>query len=771
MSAEDRVQLTRIAVSGQGGICLYGSDNGTLRLWDFETGEVLRTYRGHAGAINAIAIGVDDRIAVTGSADNTVMLWRVDTAEPLLRLEGHGGEVLSVALSPDEETCLSASSDGTLNLWDLKGGKLLNSFAGSEGEAIPSIAMSEYGFMALSGSADGALRLWDLKDGKELNRIEGHQGTVLSVAISSKGRYALSGGEDNSVRYWDLSAGVLLKTFEGHRGPVFAVALLPDDRSAVSGSADGTLKIWDLRTGAVLRTLEGHRGTVRSVALLWSMSHLVSCSDDNTIKIWDPESGRLRRTVEVGRFWATAERQRALLDLLLYASKTPHQNLSDSLAVMLEDLDRWLSGRLRAVFHHPDFQKCEATWRGLHYLVTNTYPDELLKIRVLDCSRDMLKADMLDSSPLGRSHLYRVVAEPFQRFQGEPFGVLIGDFEFSHASEDVEVLTRISRIAAAVHAPFISAAAPSIFQLEDFTHLSSSLDIGRVLSAPDYDPWHAFRASEESRYVALVLPHMLMRLPYGRETTPTEGFDFAEHEHVSEFSRCLWGNPAYGLGARLTNAFALYHWCAAIQGIEGGGLVEMLPIHTFRNADETLFNKASLDAEIDSGLEKELAHQGFIPLARPGGSDYPAFFSSNTTHNAGVDDDGGFPAENRLSLQLPYRICLSRFAHYLKIIVAEKMGFLGYKQMEDYLNRWMARYVQTDSADDEAQAIKAEFPLSEGRIEIHGSKEAPDLYGFYETTGSLAADVFLNPRFQLETLPTAARIGMTLPSLAIDMPA
>ena len=317
----------------------------------------------------------------------------------------------------------------------------------------------------------------------------------------------------------------------------------------------------------------------------------------------------------------------------------------------------------------------------------------------------------------------------------------------------ISLLEKVSNVAAAAHAPFLSAAAPGILGLESFTDLPNPRDLAKKFETPDYAKWKSFRESEDSRYVGLTLPHILMRLPYGPDTVPVETFNFKEDVDGTDHSKYLWGNAAYAMGARLTDAFAKYGWTAAIRGVEGGGRVDGLPTHTFRTDDGEIALKCPTEIAITDRREKELSDLGFIPLVHCKGTDYAAFFGAQSCQKAKKYDTDAANANARLSTQLQYMMAISRFAHYLKSIMRDKVGsFMTRKNCEDFLNRWIKNYVV--SSEDVSAEVKAKYPLKEARVEV---AEVPGKPGVYR------AVAFLKPHFQLDELTVSLRLVAELP--------
>lgn len=420
----------------------------------------------------------------------------------------------------------------------------------------------------------------------------------------------------------------------------------------------------------------------------------------------------------------------------------------------IAQIDKLLSDQLNEVMHHADFQKLEASWRGLFYLVSQSETGEKLKIRVMNTTKNELLKDMEKATEFDQSTLFKkIYEEEFGMFGGASYGALIGDYEFGNHPQDLSLLEKISQVAAASHAPFISAASPKMFNLDSYTELGQPRDLAKVFQSVDYAKWKSFRDSEDSRYVALALPHVLSRLPYGAANVPVENFNFEEDVTGTEHDKYLWGNAAYALGTRLTDAFAKYHWTAAIRGVEGGGLVQGLPVHTFKTDEGDVALKCPTEIAITDRREKELADLGFIPLVHCKGTDYAAFFSTQTSNKAKTYDTDAANANARLSSQLQYILAISRFAHYLKSIMRDKIGsFMTRKDAEDFLNRWISKYVLLD--DSAGQEIKASYPLREARVDV---AEIPGKPGCYR------AVAFLKPHYQLDELSVSLRLVADLP--------
>ena len=417
-------------------------------------------------------------------------------------------------------------------------------------------------------------------------------------------------------------------------------------------------------------------------------------------------------------------------------------------------IDQLLTDQLNEIMHDPAFQQLEASWRGLHYLVSNTETGTTLKLRLLNAKKGEVLNDLERAVEFDQSTQFKqLYEEEYGTFGGHPYSVLVGDYEFGRHPQDMAWLEKMSNVAAAAHAPFIAAASPKLFDLTSFTELGNPRDLAKLFDNTELVKWRSFRESDDSRYVALTLPHILLRLPYGPDTKPVEEFDFREDVDGKDHSKYLWGNAAYALAARITDAFSKYKWTAAIRGVEGGGIVEGLPTHTFRTDEGDVALKCPTEIAITDRREKELNDLGFISLVHCKNTDYAAFFGGQTTQKPKVYNTPQATANARVSSQLPYILAASRFAHYIKAIMRDKIGsFMTRENVEKYLNTWVANYVLLN--DNASQASKAEYPLREARVDVYDTRGKP---------GCSRATVSLRPHSQLEELTASIRLVAELP--------
>jgi type VI secretion system protein ImpC len=476
------------------------------------------------------------------------------------------------------------------------------------------------------------------------------------------------------------------------------------------------------------------------------------------------ELSLLDQIVDQGRFGAEPalrERGRNLIrsfvSEVLEGAITIAPDTEAMLNARIAQIDHLISLQLNEIMHHPDFQRLEGSWRGLKYLLSQTETGTTLKIKVLNVNKKELLRDLQRAPEFDQSALFKkVYEEEFGIFGGAPFGALVGDYEFGRSGQDIELLEKVSQVAAASHAPFLTAASPEMFNMESFTQLDAPRDLAKVFDTTEYAKWKSFRESEDARYVALTAPRMLLREPYGKATVPVEAFDYEEKVDGTDHDRYLWGNAAWALAARVNQSFAKYGWCATIRGVESGGLVEGLPVHNFATDSGDVAMKCPAETPITDRREKELADLGFVPLVHCKGTDKAAFFSVQSAQKPKVYDKDSATANARISAQLPYIFAVSRFAHYLKAMMRDKIGgYMSRDEADTFLNRWISNYVVSN--DSAGFSIKAEKPLKQARIDV---VEIPGKPGAYR------AVAFLRPHFQLDELTMSMRLVADLPAPA-----
>jgi type VI secretion system protein ImpC len=464
-----------------------------------------------------------------------------------------------------------------------------------------------------------------------------------------------------------------------------------------------------------------------------------------------PSSDQAREAVEAA---VRTLAQQALADAQLISGDS-----MDTIGAIIAAIDRKLTEQTNRIIHDTNFQALESAWRGLQHLVTNTETDEHLKIRVLNISKKDLsrtlrryKGVAWDQSPVFK----KIYEEEYGQIGGQPYGALIGDYYFDHSPPDVELLSGIGRIAAASHAPFIAAAAPSVMRMESWQELANPRDLTKIFQTPEYAAWRSLRESEDSRYIALTMPRTLGRLPYGAKTSPIDEFEFEEDVDGAHADKYLWTNAAYAMATNLTRSFKAYGWLSRIRGVESGGLVEDLPTHTFPTDDGGVDMKCPTEIAISDRREAELSKNGFLPLIHRKNSDLAVFLGSQTLNKPARYEDPAATANAELSARLPYMFSTSRFAHYLKCMVRDKIGsFKERREVQQWLNSWIENYVHADPSTA-SEDIRARHPLTAAEVVVEDVEGNP---GYY------SAKFFLRPHYQLEGLTVSLRLVSRLPSI------
>lgn len=428
------------------------------------------------------------------------------------------------------------------------------------------------------------------------------------------------------------------------------------------------------------------------------------------------------------------------------------KNAIQLIEAQIKGLDKALTSQLNEILHKPDFQELEGAWRGLNYLVSKTETSARLKIRVLHATKKEMLKDIENASDFDQSRLFKMIyEEEYGTYGGEPYGCLVGGYEFGRGNADIDLLMGLSNIAAAAHAPFLSSANANMFGLETFEKLGDPRDLAKLFES-NMEKWNQFRSMEDSRYVGLTLPRMLARLPYGADN-PIEGFDFVEDVDGTDHNKYCWTASSWALGERITNAFANYSWTAAIRGAEGGGMVAGMNLHKFKTADGDIATKIPTEVAITDRREKELNDLGFAALVFCKNTNYSTFFGTPTVQKARTYDSDSANANARISAMLPYVLSASRFAHYLKVLARDKVGsFMTREEVSSYLNRWIMQYVL--GKDDAGQSLKAKYPLRDARVDVSDVPGRP---------GAYRAVVFVRPHFQLDELSASIRLVADLP--------
>ncbi|MGO9108458.1 MAG: type VI secretion system contractile sheath large subunit [Thermoguttaceae bacterium] len=444
------------------------------------------------------------------------------------------------------------------------------------------------------------------------------------------------------------------------------------------------------------------------------------------------------------------------------------EQLLARLARDIARLDAVLSAQVNAILHHPQFQQLEASWRGLHFLVEQADMAEGLKVRVLNATWKELVRDLDRAIEFDQSQLFRkVYSDEFGTPGGEPFGILLGDYEIwprpsaAHPVNDIEALQKIAGVAAAAFAPFLAGVHPSMFGLDHFSELEQPLNLARAFDQMEYFHWNTLRKEEDVRFIGLTMPRVLMRLPYEDDGSRADGFRFREDVTGPDRSRYLWGTAVYAFGAVVLQAFTQSGWLADIRGVKpgatGGGVVSGLPVHCFTTDKHGVAPKCSTDVMITDYQEQELGELGFVPLCHCPGTELAVFYTNQSIQKPKKYDEPAATMNARISAMLQYMLCASRFAHYLKVMARDKIGsFQEASDCEYYLHNWLQQYVTSDA--EASPATKARYPLREARVKVEESRGKP---------GSYMCTAHLWPHFQLDGLTAAIRLRTELAPIQV----
>jgi type VI secretion system protein ImpC len=467
-------------------------------------------------------------------------------------------------------------------------------------------------------------------------------------------------------------------------------------------------------------------------------------------KEFKPKTDRARSEVE--------NAVRTLAEQALRETTVVSDDVIGTIKAIIAEIDKKLSDQVNVILHHERFQQVESAWRGLEHLVSNTETDEMLKIRVMNISKKDLaktlkkyKGTAWDQSPVFK----KLYEQEYGQLGGEPYGCLVGDYYFDHTPGDVEMLGQMAQIAAAAHAPFIAADAPTVMGMDSWQELANPRDLAKIFSSPEYAAWRSLRESDDAKYLGLAMPRFLARVPYGAKTNPVEEFDFEEETTGCDHSKYTWANAAYTMAVNINRSFKQYGWCTAIRGVESGGAVEGLPVHTFPSDDGGVDMKCPTEIAISDRREAELAASGFMPLIHRKNTDVAAFIGAQSLQKPAEYTDPDATASARLSARLPYLFAVNRFAHYLKCMVRDKIGsFKERADMERFLSNWIKDYVlgNPGSAGDE---LKARKPLAAAEVTVSEIEGNP---GYY------AAKFSLRPHYQLEGVTVNLSLVSKLPS-------
>ena len=470
--------------------------------------------------------------------------------------------------------------------------------------------------------------------------------------------------------------------------------------------------------------------------------------------------GLLDQVIAATRPQSSGEQERAkdyfrqFLDHAVKPGQVVSKDVETNIKVWIGEIDKKLSAQMNEILHDPVLQQLESTWRGLHYLVHQSETGETLKIRVLNAKKRELFKDLEKAAEFDQSSLFKkIYEEEYGQLGGQPYGMLVGDYEFGRNAEDVSLLKMISGVAAAAHTPFVANASAKLFGFDSFTEIPNPRDLAKIFDSVEYAPWKSFRESADSRYVALTLPRVLARLPYGENFKRVTEFNFEEQVDGKEHNNYTWMGAAWAYTARITDAFAQWGWMIRSRGVEGGGKVEGLPVHTFPTDDGDIAMKCPTEIAISDRREFELSNLGFLPLLHSKGNDFAVFMGAQSCQKPKTYFDPAANANAELSTKFNLLLCTSRFAHYLKVMARDKIGsFMELGDCAKWLNDWILNYcVDPNGATEQ---MKAQKPLADANIEVRAVKGKP---GYYE------AVAYLRPHFQLEGLTASMRLVAEVP--------
>ncbi len=404
----------------------------------------------------------------------------------------------------------------------------------------------------------------------------------------------------------------------------------------------------------------------------------------------------------------------------------------------IAEIDQRINDQLNAILQHSKLQKLEASWRGLWYLVIQAEGSRNIKLKILDITWAEVARDIERALDFDQSQLFnKIYSEEYGTPGGEPYGALIGDYEITHKtsaahpSDDISTLEGLADIAAAAFSPFITAASSQLFGLDNFSQLGTVLKLDEIFKQPEYIKWQRLRSKPESRFIGLTLPRILMRTPYSKSPASFKGVYFREYAEDNQSAGYLWGNAAYAFGGILIREFANVGWFGHIRGVPrdilGGGLVTTLPIDCFDTDSDEIAYKPATDVLVTDTLEREISELGLVPLCHCYNTPFSAFYSNQSVQRTLNTKNSAVDANSKLSTMLQHILCASRVAHYIKIMIRDKIGsFLSAEECQDFLRRWLIKY--TTGRHDLQWEQQARYPLREADVSVKEHPEKPGQY-------------------------------------------
>ena len=442
------------------------------------------------------------------------------------------------------------------------------------------------------------------------------------------------------------------------------------------------------------------------------------------------------------------------------------KNKDDITAIIhrsISEIDHRINDQLNIIIHHPKFQKLEASWRGLWFLTQEAGESKNVKIKVLDANWSDVSKDINRALEFDQSQLFqKIYNNEYGIAGGEPFGVIIGDYEISHHPskqhpfDDLVTLEGIAEIAATAFTPFIASASAELFGLDKFTGLGKPLNLENIFSQKEYIKWHQFRDKADTRFIGLTLPRILLRLPYRSQPGSYKGIFFFEKTATNDNENYLWGNASYGFASILLREFINVGWFGHIRGVVrnqiGGGLLTTLPVDYFKTDAENIQTKPVTDVIISDRLERELSDMGLIPLCQCYDSPFAAFYNNQSVHKPKRQNSKEANVNAKLSVMLQHILCGSRIAHYIKVIFRDKIGsFQSATMVEEYIQNWLHNY--TTGREDLEWEAQAQYPLREAYVKV---KEHP------AKPGQFLCVIHLKPHYQLDQMVSELELATEL---------
>jgi type VI secretion system protein ImpC len=429
---------------------------------------------------------------------------------------------------------------------------------------------------------------------------------------------------------------------------------------------------------------------------------------------------------------------------------------------LMAELDQTISKQINTILHADPLMTLERGWRSLKFLLDHSETNENISIEILDATKSEVYYDLADSPEITRSSLFRkIYTAEYGQFGGHPFAAVVTTYELSAKPEDFALMRLMSNLGVMSHLPFISSVDYSFFGLSSWDELPAVEDLDSIFSQPRYSAWQAIRNQENSRYLVLVLPGFLSRLPYSPKDKSSSSISHYEEAEGSD-KFFVWGLPAILLALKLIESFARYRWCVNIVGLEGGGLIEDLPMIEFKSMGR-IQNRIPLQALIGEKLEQELSNNGLIAISLIEAGSKAVIYSAPTVlkpKTFGPEAGGAETSFNhRVSTLLPYMMIINRLAHYIKVIQRENIGTWKDPQvLEKELNNWLNQFV-TDM-DNPTPSIRGKRPLRMAKVEV---TSLPDQPGWLQMSLSIRPHLkFMGAAFTLSLIGRLDQVDLSL---------